>query len=324
MPGSVQDLDQLELNLSSGNLLLLNIILGFVMFGVAIGIDLDDFKQVAKQPKAVIIGLTGQWIILPAFTFLLIAIAGDALSVGMAMGMLLVASCPGGNISNFMVHLARGNTALSVSLTAISTIGSIILTPLTFLFWGGMYSMYIANGGENPLLRELSIDPWQVAQTVSLLLGLPLLVGMSLKRYFPKIVKAINTPMRWFSIVAFLAIVVVAFSKNSGAFMQYIDLIFITVFLHNLGILLSGYAWARGWGLNLKNRRTVAIEMGIQNSGLGLVLLLNPAIFPQELPIGGMAAITAWWGIWHIISGLSIAGLWRSNAKQKELVHGQA
>ncbi|WP_223277510.1 bile acid:sodium symporter family protein [Phaeocystidibacter luteus] len=308
---SLESLDQLQLNLDSGNLLLLNLILGFVMFGVAIGIDPSDFKMVIKKPKAVLVGLSGQWLILPFLTILLIALMGSYISTGMAMGMILVASCPGGNISNFMVHHAKGNTALSVSLTAFSTVGSIILTPLTFLFWGTIYTSWIATDAENPLLRELSINPIEVGTAVFLLLGLPLLLGMGLRRIAPHLVSRLHTPMRWASILAFLAIIIVAFSKNLESFLAYIHLIFAIVLIHNAAVYLGGYTWSRAFKLKRRERRSIAIEMGIQNSGLGLVLLLNPTIFPLELPIGGMAAITAWWGIWHMVSGLSISSYWR-------------
>ncbi|NVK27054.1 MAG: bile acid:sodium symporter family protein [Flavobacteriia bacterium] len=281
------------------------------MFGVAIGIDPTDFKLVFKKPKAVLVGLTGQWLILPIITIILIALVSKHISTGMAMGMILVASCPGGNISNFMVHHARGNTALSVSLTAFSTASSVILTPLSFLFWGNIYTSLIASDSENPLLRELSIDPIEVGIAVFLLLGLPLLLGMILRRMAPHLVSKLHTPMRWASILAFLAIIVVAFSKNFESFLEYIHLIFAVVLIHNAAVYLGGYNWGRIFKLKRREKRSIAIEMGIQNSGLGLVLLLNPAIFPVELPIGGMAAITAWWGIWHMVSGLSISSYWR-------------
>lgn len=304
-------LDNLELNLSSGNLLLLNIILGTVMFGVALGIRVDDFKAVAKAPLKFTAGLTGQWFILPATTFGLIALLGAHLTPGVAMGMLLIASCPGGNISNFMVHLAKGNTALSVSLTAVSTAGALFITPLNFAAWGWMYSEFLAPMSDNPLLRNLELDAWEVARAIVLLLGLPLILGMGFAHRFPSLAARMERPIRWLSIFAFLAIVGVAFGQNYDAFILHIGAIFGLVALHNTLTIVIGWWWGKAWKLRLRDRRTIGIEMGIQNTGLGLVLLLNPAIFPSHLPIGGMAAITAWWGIWHILSGLSVASWWR-------------
>lgn len=322
MTSTLTELDHLELDLSSGNLMMLNVILGLIMFGVAIGIHPSDFKLVVSKPKMAWVGLLGQVIVLPTLTIVVIWMLNDFLSTGLAMGMILVASCPGGNISNFMVHLARGNTALSVGLTGFSTVGSLILTPVNFLLWGSVYSTFMSSEMDNPLLRELAIDPWEVSQSVFLLLGLPLAAGMLLTRFYPQVSKWLENPMRYISVTAFLAIVVIAFSKNLDAFVSFIGIIFGIVFIHNLVVIVGGYHWAQLWKLGRREQRTIALEMGIQNSGLGLVLLLNPKIFPPELPIGGMAAITAWWGIWHIIVGLGLAGIWRRS--KPELAHAKS
>ena len=130
-------LDTINLNFSPTGLLILNITLAFIMFGVALEIDVSNFKQIVKKPKSAILGFLSQFLLLPALTFLLIILVDPTPSV--ALGMLLVAVCPGGNISNFISHLAKGNTALSVTLTAIATIASLFLTPLNFAFWGSMY-----------------------------------------------------------------------------------------------------------------------------------------------------------------------------------------
>lgn len=318
MPNAaLEALDNVDLNLTTGSLTAVNLTLGFVMFGVAIGIDTDDFKAIVKRPKSVWVGLTGQWLILPALTLLFILTLDQYITAGVAMGLILVASCPGGNISNFMVHLAKGNTALSVSLTAFSTLGSIALTPLTFWLWGSLYTHFTTNT-DNPLLQELSMDPFEVGKSVFLLLGLPLILGMALRKYRPKVVVKLHAPMRWLSILAFLTILAVAFSQNIELFLQFIGAIFLVVLAHNSMVLLAGYNWGRLWRVPQRDRRSISIEMGIQNTGLGLVLLLNPNIFPESLTIGGMAAITAWWGIWHIPSGLSIATWWRNRKLRDE------
>lgn len=308
---ALEILDQIELNLSQDNLTVVNFTLGFIMFGVAIGIDARDFKAIVERPRSVWVGLVGQWILLPALTLLFIVLGKSWISPGMAMGLLLVASCPGGNISNFMVHLSKGNTALSVSLTAFSTLSSIILTPLTFWFWGTLYT-YATVNADDSLLQQLSMNPIEVGKSVFLLLGLPLLIGMTLRRFRPSIVQRLHTPMRWLSILAFLTILGVAFQKNYEVFLSVIGLIFWVVLAHNALTLLTGYYWAKWWKLPESDRRSVSIEMGIQNTGLGLVLLLNPMIFPSELSTGAMLAITAWWGIWHIPSGLALATWWRN------------
>lgn len=304
-------LDRLSLDLSPGNLTLLNLILGFVMFGVAMGITPRDFAWVARRPRAVLAGLAAQLVLLPAVTVTLVAVTGRWLTPGVALGMVLVACCPGGNVSNFMVHQARGNTALSVSLTALSTAGAVVFTPLNFAVWGGLATRLVPAVSGAPLLRSLEVDPLEVGRAVLLLLGVPLVLGMAVARYLPAVARRLEAPVRVTSIALFAAIVAVAFGKNLDAFLAHVVFLFPIVLVHNGAALGLGWAWAAGLGLEARERRTVSLEAGIQNSGLGLVLLLDPAIFPPALPIGGMAAIAAWWGIWHIVSGLSLASWWR-------------
>lgn len=311
MRDGLDALDRLALDLSPGNLTLLNLILGFVMFGVAMGITPRDFREVARRPRLVLVGLVGQLVLLPAATVALVALLGPWLTPGVAMGMVLVACCPGGTVSNFMVHLARGNTALSVSLTALSTAGAVLFTPLNFAVWGWVYTRFVLPTADNPFLQTLQVDALEVGRAVLLLLGVPLVLGMSFARFAPALAARLEGPVRVASIGLFAAIVIVAFGKNLDAFVRHIVYLFPIVLAHNALALALGWGWAGAAGLDERERRTLSVEVGIQNTGLGLVLLLNPAIFPSELPIGGMAAIAAWWGIWHILSGLGVAAWWR-------------
>jgi BASS family bile acid:Na+ symporter len=224
--------------------------------------------------------------------------------------MLLVASCPGGNISNFISSLAKGNSALSVSLTAIATIAAIFMTPFNFAFWGGLYTNYVSHVDAGSLLRPLEIDPVQMFQTVFILLGIPLVIGMWFNHRFPGITSKLVRPLKGLSIIFFIAIVVLAFRNNFDYFIEHIKYIFIIVLLHNAIALSSGYLFASVFKVKRRDRRALTIETGIQNSGLGLVLIFNPKIFPETMEVGGMAYVAAWWGIWHILAGLSIAGFW--------------
>jgi BASS family bile acid:Na+ symporter len=225
-----------------------------------------------------------------------------------ALGMILVASCPGGNISNFVSSLAKGNIALSVSLTAISSIGAIVLTPLNFSIYGNLYLHFLEV--KSSLARPIEIDPYQMFQTVFIILGIPLILGILTNKKFPKFTEKIIKPIKILSILVFAGFVVVAFRNNFDYFSRYIHYIFLIVLIHNFIALLSGYGFARLFNMNRQNRRTIAIETGIQNSGLALALIFNPKIFPVELEVGGMAFVAAWWGIWHIISGLGLAFWW--------------
>lgn len=310
MSEQLKILDNIRLNFSPEGLLVLNFTLAFIMFGVALGIKLQHFKDIFNSPRLPIIGYISQFLILPAVTFILMVAMNDFISPTIAMGMILVASCPGGNISNFISSLAKGNVALSVTLTAFATLSAILLTPLNFSFWGGLYTNVISNVGSGTFLRPLEIDPYQMFETVFLLLGIPLIIGMLFNHYLPKTTRAIIKPIKIISIVAFLAIVVLAFTKNYDHFVSYIKYIFIIVLIHNTVALLSGNLFAHLFRIGGANRRTITIETGIQNSGLALVLLFNPKIFPADLANGGMIFIAAWWGIWHILSGLAIGGVW--------------
>ncbi len=297
-------LDSIRLNFSQGSLHIMNISIGFIMFGVSLGIKWESFRDIFLNPRKIIIGLSSQFLVLPAVTFIAVWLLGDYITPSVAFGMLLVASCPGGNVSNFISSVAKANVALSVSLTAVGTVLAVIFTPLNFAFWGGLYST------TSPLLRPIHIDPFEMFQTVVILLGIPVAAGIIFSQKLPAVTRKIQGPIQKLSLLIFAAFVVLAFRNNYEYFIRYINWIFIIVLLHNGLALISGYWFPRLFGLQRTDCRTISIETGIQNSGLGLVLLFNPKIFPPELNMGGMAFIAAWWGIWHILSGLGIATLW--------------
>jgi BASS family bile acid:Na+ symporter len=293
----MNEIDLVRLNFNPQSLWVLNFIIGLVMFGVALDLKVSDFKAVLVTPKPVLIGLAGQFILLPAFTFLLVLAIRPAPSI--ALGMMLVAACPGGNISNFLAHYARGNTALSITMTAISTAVAIVMTPLNLSLWGGL------NPETNAILRIVALDPLDMLLAVFLLLGLPMAVGMWVGRRFPNFVEKAHKPVKVFSLVVFGLFVIGALAANWRYFLDFVGFVVFAVFLHNALALSTGYFAARAAGLPERDRRAVSIEVGIQNSALGLILIFN---FFDGL--GGMAIVTAWWGIWHIISGLTVSTIW--------------
>ncbi|MFA5737741.1 MAG: bile acid:sodium symporter, partial [Bacteroidales bacterium] len=198
------NLDNIRLNFSAGGMRIINIVLALVMFGVALGINPSEFKTVFVRPKSAIIGLVSQWILLPAMTFLLILIFRNQITPMVAMGMILVASCPGGNISNFMSSLSKANTELSISLTAITTSAATLVTPFNFAFWGGLYTRFLSRYAD-AALQPLHIDIWQTLETVFILLGIPLVLGMLFVRFFPKIAEKMKKPFQYFSLLFFIA-----------------------------------------------------------------------------------------------------------------------
>ena len=313
-------LDPIRINFSAGGMHIVNIILAFVMFGVALGIRPAMFKEVLVKPKSFITGLFSQLVALPALTFLIVILFGKWITPMVAMGMILVASCPGGNISNFMTAFSKGNTELSISLTAVTTTSATITTPFNFAFWGGLYVGFV-NKHAGDALMVLKIDFYQMFETVFILLGIPLILGMLLAHFLPKVAERMKKPMQYFSIIFFLAMVAISFGNNFNLFIKYIQFIFFIVLIHNLCALCTGYGLSALMKLPFADRKTLTIETGIQNSGLGLVLLFNPKIFPPDLQNGGMLFVTAWWAIWHIISGLATVQifLWRSRQKERSL-----
>ncbi len=308
---SLEVLDNVSLSFSQEGLFFMNVTLAFIMFGVALEIKIENFKKIFLSPKNVIIGIVAQFILLPAITFALILILKP--SVAVSLGMILVASCPGGNISNFISSLAKANVALSVSLTSVSDIISVILTPFNFAFWGSLYIQ------SSPLLRPIEIPIFHVIQTILLLLGIPLVVGIWFSKKFPETTKKIIKPIKIASIFAFFGFVVGAFASNFDHFLDYIHLVVVIVLIHNALALSTGFLISTIFKLSKLDRRTITIETGIQNSGVALVLIFNPTIFPPELELGGMAFIAAWWGIWHMVSGTFISLIWGSKFFNRHL-----
>jgi BASS family bile acid:Na+ symporter len=215
--------------------------------------------------------------------------------------MILVAACPGGNISNFMAMNADGHVALSVTLTAVSTVAAIACTPLNLALWGGLYAPAA------PLLRAVDVSFWNVFQTVTLILGAPLLAGMAVRHGAPAVALRLSRVMQGLSIVLFAAIVGVALARNFTSLIGHLGTVFGLVLVHNAAALAAGYGLSAAAGLPVRDRRTLAIETGIQNSGLGLILIFN--FFGG---LGGMALVAGWWGIWHIVSGLALSSFWRA------------
>ncbi|MCQ2184493.1 MAG: bile acid:sodium symporter family protein [Bacteroidales bacterium] len=311
-PEIAASIDQIEVTLNAGGMNTINIVLAFVMYGVALGIRPGIFVEVFKKPKSVVLGAICQLILLPAFTFCLALAMSRWISPMMGLGMILVASCPGGNISNFMSSLSKANVELSVSLTAISTALAVFTTPFNFWCWGNLYINTAGVAGEIP---HLVIPLMDVFKTIVILLGIPLVLGILTSHFLPKVAAALKKPFQWISILFFIAMVVLSFTGNIDAFLKCIKYIVLVVFIHNLLALAIGFTVASVFKLPFKDRRTLTIETGIQNSGLGLVLLLGTSLFAGFPPHGGMLVITAWWGIWHIISGLTVSAIFNKTKK---------
>ncbi|MDD9304986.1 MAG: bile acid:sodium symporter family protein [Desulfobacter sp.] len=303
-------LDQVQLNFNPTGIAIINGAIGLMMLGVALELSFEDFKRIIASPKAPAIGLVAQFLLLPAFTFLLVMIIKPYPSI--ALGMMLVAACPGGNLSNIITYLSKGNSAVSISMTAVSTVAAIVMTPFNISFWGRL------NPDTAPILQQVCLDPMDVFVTVFLILGIPLIIGMSLGKYVPSLADKVRKPFKIFSLIFFIVIVCGALAANWQNFVAYVGLVVFAVLLHNALALNIGYWSAKIFGLPEPDCRAVCVEVGIQNSALGLILVFN---FFNGL--GGMAIVVAWWGIWHIFAGLSTAFFFTKIMKNNpEVTHG--
>jgi bile acid:Na+ symporter, BASS family len=290
-------IDQVRLNFNPQATFALNVILALIMLGIALDLKVSDFKAAFKSPKALFLGLFGHHILFPAMTFVLILLTKPLPSIG--LGMLLVSSCPAGHISNLFAARAKGNVALAVSISILSKIFAIFMMPMNVLFWGQQ------DAGMRAILNEFSLDPVLMMFEVALLLGLPLALGMYIAHKYPSFALRINKPMRIFSVGALVLFVTSALMANWSTFMQYGQFVVGVVAVHNACALALGYYLARAIGLPEADRRAVAFETGIQNSSIALVL-----IFTFFGGLGGMAIVTAWWGIWHIFAGMALSTYW--------------
>lgn len=293
----MSEIDQIVINLNEANLAVLYIAMSFLTFGVALDISINDFKEIFSQPKKVILGLFSQWIILPLFTIALIYFWNPHPSI--ALGLALIAACPGGNVSNYATHLSKGNAALSVTLTSIVTLIALITTPLIFSIIANLFS------GTAELLSQITLDEKEIIRTIVQLILLPLGLGLWLNHKQPAFSKKIRKPVRVVSMIIFIGIIAGALISNIQNIINYLHLVLMLVVIHNVGAYILGYYFGKANNLPEQDCRTFAIETGIQNGGLGLII-----IFGFFKGLGGMALVAAWWGVWDLISVLILALWW--------------
>ena len=289
------------IDFSTGSLVILNVILALMMFGVSLSLRGEDFRRVLRMPEAPAAGLLAQFVLLPALTCVITWFLD--VEPELALGMILVASCPGGTFSNIMTWLARANVAVSVSMTAVSSLAATVLTPLNFALYGWL------TPNTRALVTAIARDPWNILLLVALVLALPLVLGMLAGRHFPRFAERAQKPMRVITLLVLFAFVGLAFGKNMDVFLENADRIVALVIGQNALALGVGALAGLLVGLNRADRRAVTMEVGIQNSGLGLAILFT--FFPQA---AGMILIAGVWGVWHLGSGLALALIWSRSA----------
>ena len=290
--------DTLQLHFNPDQMIVLNIAMAFLMFGVALDVRPADFRKVVEFPRSVATGILAQYLIFPLLTLAIIYIFHPPVSV--AMGMVLVSMCPSGNMTNFLVHFARANVALSVTLNAIIILSATVITPAGFLFW----SKFIP---ESTALRQsFEIKFLDMAIIIVELILAPLLLGMYLNKRFAVFIARIRPWVQRLSLLIFFTILVLALFGNRDNIGNYLSFVFLLVAVHNLAAISNGYVLGRMARLPEQDCRTLAFESGVHNTALGLLL-----IFRFFNGLGGMALIAAWWGIWDLVTGLGLAYYWR-------------
>ncbi|MBO5626183.1 MAG: bile acid:sodium symporter family protein [Prevotella sp.] len=264
---------------------LINPLLGVVMFGMGLTLKLEDFKVVFSRPKDVIIGCLAQFIVMPLLAWLLAR--GFSLSDELALGVVLVGCCPGGTASNVITYLAKGDLALSVGMTGVSTLLAPLLTPfLTWLLVG----------------QHVNVDMVSMFLSILWVVILPIVAGLLFRSLLPKFTESAVAYLPALSSLAIAFIVAIVVSANSAKLMVGGWLIILVVMLHNLCGLLLGYGVARMLGLELKKRVAISIEVGMQNSGLASSLAtLHFAAYPMATIPGAL------FSVWHNISGAVMA-----------------
>jgi len=290
-------IDDLVLQFDTRSLAVLNGALALVMYGVALDLTVDDLARLARDPRGPAVGLLCQFVVLPAMAWGLAMLTTSTPSV--ALGLILVAACPGGNMSNVLTQLAGGRVSVSVGMTAVSTIAATVTTPFHLSLWGGLHP------STAELVQEVALDPRQVMVAVAFVLAVPCTLGMATARWAPRVADRLRTPMRRLSLVFFAVVVLGAIAANRGAFAQALAAVFVPVAILHASAVALGYGAAKLARLPEADRRAVSIEVSIQNTALGLAL-----VFTFFDGLGGMAAVAAWWGLWHLVAGGAVAWWW--------------
>jgi BASS family bile acid:Na+ symporter len=261
-----------------------------VMFSVALGLRVDDFSFLRDKPLLFAGGVIAQVIVLPLVTFLIILAMRPAPSI--ALGMIVVACCPGGAVSNLLTYLSRGNVAASVALTATSSLLAAILTPASILFWSHAYAPTGA------LLRSLDVSPLLFLAQTTFLLAVPLVLGMTVAARAPDVARRIKRRTTVLGVSVLVGVIIYGIAYFFPVLFPALPLLGGVVVLHNAVAFAVGALAGRVLSGAASTRRALTFEIGIQNSGLALVILLS-----QLRGLGGAAAVAAVWGVWHLIAG---------------------
>jgi BASS family bile acid:Na+ symporter len=286
----MNSIDTVQIHFSESGQQILMLVLAFIMFGIALDIDKSKFIELQKNPKPILVGLFAHWFLLPLATIILVYIIQPQASI--ALGMFLVAACPSGNMATYITTLSKGNKELSISISTVIALTCFFTTPVLFFAMANTYPKAV------PLFKSIQINIWKLIAEIGLILALPMLAAILLKIKYPTIISKIKKPINVLSFFMFILFLIIAFIINRQIFIDNFTKISWIVAIHNAIGFLIGFITAKIFNLKIADAKTISIECGIQNTGLGLVL-----IFSFFNGLGGMALIAAWWGIYHILAG---------------------
>jgi len=272
-----------------------NTLLGIVMFGMGMTLKLSDFKVVFTKPKAVITGILSQFIIMPLLAFLLVKIFN--LDPALAVGVILVGSCPGGTSSNVMTYLAKGDVALSVGMTACTTILAPVVTPALVLLLGG---------------ATINVSYVSMLMSIVQVVLVPIVLGFVINHFFEKFAQACAKVLPLVSVIAICLIIMAVVAANAAKIMTVGWLIVVVVMLHNLCGYALGYGVGKVLGLSRDQMRTLSIEVGMQNSGLATSLA---TVHFATMPLAAVPGTV--FSVWHNISGAIYANILARTAKEE-------
>ncbi len=276
----------------------LSAVIALLVFSIALDLKLGDFQRVLQAPRAVIGGLIPQFLLLPVGTWL--ATLALDLPPQIEVAMMLVAACPGGTTSSFITHFGRGNAALSLSISAVGAFLSLVLTPLNFSW------MVAANPATAQWVQTLAIDPRSIWQTLTLLMALPLGAGLAFSRGLPALATSIRKPLSRVAVFALVAFIVAnVIAQRHLLTLDVLPILLLVVMQNGAGLLL-GYAAAALMRLDRPERRAIVIGTGMQNVGFALGIVAVQ--FNSDLQ---MVVFTSLWGVWHSVSGMGLALVWR-------------
>ncbi|WP_235738901.1 bile acid:sodium symporter family protein [Nocardioides alcanivorans] len=295
---AASDLDTLRISLGEGPQVGIKILIAVFLLGVALDTRLSDLRAVICRPLVLVVGVVAQFVLLPALTLGLCHLLDVGGSV--ALGMLLVACCPAGNLSNLLTHRAHGDVALSISLTTCSNLLAVLATPLAFGFWSARYP------AADELLRDIRLDPVDMGVEVALLIGLPFAVGVWVASRYPGLASRLRRPVEVAVLTALLLVIVAGLAARGGIIVDHLDEVALPAIIQNAVVLLTGYVVARLLRMRAAGVRAMTFEMGVRNTALALVLAL--AYFDQ---LGGVALVVAFWALWDVFTGLALSTYWR-------------